>query len=54
MLAKLRTAFLCFALGLGSLIGVPMRPEEIRELMQAHNQPRVAHVLREEQRNEDP
>ena len=28
--------------------GVPMRPEEIRELMQTMNSPKVVHVLPEE------
>jgi hypothetical protein len=54
MLRKLRTLLLCFALGFGSLIGLPMRPEEITELMHAHNRPRIAHVLREEQEKTDP
>jgi hypothetical protein len=34
-------------LEVGALTGVPMRPEEIRELMQTLNQPKVAHVLKE-------
>ena len=54
MFRRFRTLLLCFSLGFGSLIGVPMRPEEIRELMHAHNQPRVVHVLRDEETREDP
>jgi hypothetical protein len=42
---RLRTIFLCAALELGVLSGVPMRPEEIRALMNQINQPKVAHVL---------
>jgi hypothetical protein len=42
---KLRTMFLCVALELGVLSGVPMRPEEIRALMNQMNQPKLAHVL---------
>ena len=42
---RLRTIFLCAALELGVLSGVPMRPEEIRALMDQINQPKVAHVL---------
>ena len=36
---------LCFALGLGSLMGCPMRAEEIEELMAQTSQPKIAHVL---------
>lgn len=42
---RLRTIVLCAALELGVLSGVPMRPEEIRALMQQINQPKLAHVL---------
>ncbi len=42
---RLRTIFLCAALEVGVLAGVPMRPEEIRALMDQMNQPKVAHVL---------
>jgi hypothetical protein len=45
---RLRTLFLCAALELAVMTGVPMRHEEIRELMQTMNQPKVAHVLPEE------
>ena len=31
-----------------ALAGAPMRPEEIQELMQTMNQPKLAHVLRDE------
>ena len=31
-----------------ALAGVPMRPEEIEELMRQMNQPKLAHVLRDE------
>ena len=45
---KLRQLFLCLTLLAGSLSGVQMRPEEIEELMRSMNQPKLAHVLREE------
>lgn len=45
---RLRTIFLCAALQFAALTGAPMRPEEIRELMQTMNQPKVVHVLPEE------
>jgi hypothetical protein len=35
-------------LELAALAGVPMRPEEIEELMRQMNQPKLAHVLRDE------
>lgn len=41
------------ALGIGSLIGVPMRPEEIQELMQTMNQPKIAHTLPQEDENDE-
>ena len=46
---RLRTIFLCAAIEFAVLSGVPMRPEEIRELMQTMNQPKVVHTLPEEQ-----
>lgn len=50
---RLRTIFLCAALQFAVLTGVPMRPEEIRELMQTMNQPKVAHTLPEEKQPGD-
>ena len=52
---RLRTIFMCAALELGALSGVPMRPEEIRSLMNQLNQPKLAHVLpADEQSGDDP
>jgi hypothetical protein len=51
---RFRTIFLCLVLEVGALTGVPMRPEEIRELMQTLNQPKVAHVLKETDDDGDP
>jgi hypothetical protein len=42
---KLRVVLVCLALESGVLVGAPMRPEEIRSLMQQLNQPTLAHVL---------
>jgi hypothetical protein len=42
---SVRTILLCAALELGVLSGVPMRPEEIRALINQMNQPKLAHVL---------
>jgi hypothetical protein len=37
----------------GVMMGVPMRPQEIEELLHTMNQPKVAHVLREEHEKDD-
>ena len=52
---RLRTIFLCAALEIGVLAGVPMRPEEIRALMHQINQPTLAYVLpSEDEGGSDP
>jgi hypothetical protein len=43
--SRLRTMSLCIALGWGSVLGMPMRAEEIEELMSQTNQPKIAYVL---------
>ena len=51
---RLRTIFLCAALEIGVIAGVPMRPEEIRALVHQINQPTLAHVLpSEDERGND-
>lgn len=45
---KLRALFLGLILGMGSLVGMPMRPEEIEELMHSTNQTRICQIIREE------
>jgi hypothetical protein len=42
---RLRVVVVCAILQLGLMIGAPMRPEEIEELMHQMNQPKMAHVL---------
>lgn len=51
---RLRTVFLCVALEMGVLSGVPVRPEQIRELMHQLNQPKLAHVLPSDHDDADP
>jgi len=52
---RLRTIFMCAALELGVLSGVPMRPEEIRALMDQINKPKLAHVVpADDQSGDDP
>ena len=41
-------------LEVGVLFGIPMRPEQIEELMHQMNQPKLAHVLDEEDDQGDP
>ena len=54
LIKRLRTVFLCLALEAGVLSGVPMRPEQIRELMNQLNQPKLAHMLPGEEDSGDP
>jgi hypothetical protein len=42
---RLRVLLVCAALEMGVLGGVPMRPDEIQDLMRQMNQPKWAHVL---------
>jgi hypothetical protein len=51
---SLRAILLCAALEFGVLSGVPMRPEEIRALMNQINQPMLAHVMRLDEESGDP
>jgi hypothetical protein len=46
---RLRVLLACAALEFGVLIGAPMRPDQVQELMHQMNQPKMAHVLREEE-----
>ena len=39
---RLRTVVCCAILQFGAVFGIPMRPEQIRELMHTLNQPKVA------------
>ena len=53
VLPRLRTILVCAMLEFAALAGVPMRPEEIEELMRQMNQPKLAHVLRDESERGD-
>jgi hypothetical protein len=50
---RLRTIFLCAMLEFAALTGVPMRPEEIVELMHTMNQPKLAHTIPKQQEKDD-
>jgi hypothetical protein len=53
-MSRLRNVLFCIVLALASSAGVPMRADEVEELMQAMNQPKVAHTLQDERRDDDP
>jgi len=50
---NLRVLVACLTLEAGVLFGMPMRPEQIEELMHQMNQPKLAHVLKEEDESGD-
>ena len=50
---RLRIVACCAVLELGTLIGVPMRPEQIQDLMRSLNTPKIAHTTPEESHRED-
>jgi hypothetical protein len=53
--SRLRTVFVCMVLEFGALCGVQMPPEKIRALLDAMNQPQLAHVLpTEDDDGDDP
>jgi hypothetical protein len=45
---RIRVLMVCVVFQAGVIFGVPMRPDEIRELMHQMNQPKLAHVLASE------
>ena len=53
--SRLRVVLVCAALQLGVFSGVPMRPEQIQELMHQMNQPKLSHLLpADEESGDDP
>ena len=52
---RLRVVVVCAILQLGVMVGAPMRPDEVEELMHQMNQPTMAHVLpSEDEEGDDP
>ena len=49
----LRTLLVCLPLAAGSLAGVPMKPEEIEELMHNLNQPKMTVTIPDDSENGD-
>jgi len=50
---RLGKVFFCVALGFAAFGGVYMRPEEIEDLMDTMNRPKIAHTLPESRDNGD-
>jgi hypothetical protein len=50
---RLRTIACCLVLQAATLIGMPMRPEQVQELMHSLNQPKTARTTPEEKRKDD-
>ncbi|HZD30238.1 MAG TPA: hypothetical protein VE779_01115 [Candidatus Angelobacter sp.] len=50
---KLRTLMLCMPLLAGLMVGVPMRPEKIEELMLSLHQPKIAYAIPDDSENGD-
>ena len=53
MKRKLRALFLCLPLLVGSLLGAPMRPEQIEELMRAMSQQKISRTVADDNQNDD-
>lgn len=50
---RLRTIACCVVLQAATLIGMPMRPEQVQELMHSLNQPKLARMTPEEKKRDD-
>jgi hypothetical protein len=51
---RLYKLVVCLALGLGSVMGLAMRPDEIEELMRTMNQPVIEITIPDESDKDDP
>ena len=55
MKSRFRKILLLMALWIGSQMGLPMRPEEIEELMRTMNEPKIVRKFaEEEEQGDDP
>jgi hypothetical protein len=52
--SKLRSIVFCSVLLAGVFGGVPMRPEEIEELMRCVNQPKIEYTIQKEDDDGEP
>ena len=53
MKKRFRKMFLCLVFCAGSMMGLPMRAEEIQELMRTMNQPKIVRKFAEEEERGD-
>lgn len=51
--SRLRTILVCSMLEFAALVGMPMRAEQIQELMRTMNRPTIAHVVPAEDEHGD-
>ena len=51
---RLRTLLLCLPLLLGAFAGMPMRPEEVEELMHNCNEQKITMTIRESENGDEP
>ena len=49
---RLRTLFMCLPLLLGAFCGMPMRPEEIEELLHSTNRQAIGYTIRDRENGE--
>jgi hypothetical protein len=54
MRSKFRELLLCLTLLVGAFGGVPMRPEEIEELMGSMSRPKIEYTIPDQKENEKP
>jgi hypothetical protein len=52
--SKLRSLFLCTTLLVGVFGGVPMRAEQIEELMRSMSQPKIEFTIPDEREGDEP
>lgn len=52
--SRFRTFLLGMTLLMGAFGGVPMRPEEIEEIMRSMNQPKIEYTIADESDNGEP
>ena len=54
MKTRLCKALVCVFLAMGSIMGMPMTPEQIAELMNLTNQPKIAMTIPQDDDKDDP
>ena len=51
---RLRTILVCAMLEYAALVGSPMRPDEIEELLRTMNKPKVTHMVTDSKGDGEP